>query len=367
MTALRDLIATNPGAWLALGGLLIGTVFGYIVMRTNFCTMGSISDIVSFGDYRRFRAWILAGATAIIGAQLLDAAGVVALSKSMYLGASLNWLGHVVGGLMFGYGMVFAGGCASRNLARVGSGDMRSLLTLIVMGLFAYMTIGGLLGPLRDVAERATMIPLGGTAAKTQGLGNIVGALVPGDPAGIKLAVAAAIAAAMLGYCFSDKSFRSSPTHILSGIGIGLCAVAGWALTGLAFDDLADKPVAPISLTYVRPTADAIEWLQRFTAGMMPGFGVATVFGAILGSFIAAKAMGRFQLTTFANVADTKRSMFGAALMGIGGVLALGCTVGQAITGISTLALGSFLTFAAIVTGGYYGMKRMEQILMDEI
>jgi uncharacterized membrane protein YedE/YeeE len=364
---LRETIAGNAPVWLALGGLLIGMVFGYIVFRTNFCTMGSISDIVSFGDYRRFRAWLLAGATAIIGAQLLDAAGVVALSKSMYLGANLNWFGHIFGGLMFGYGMVFAGGCASRNLARAGAGDLRSLLTLVVMGLFAYIAIGGLLGPLRDFLERMTVIGLGATQAKTQGLGNIVGVFVPGTPVTINLAVAALIAGTMLLYCFKDESFRTSKVHVLSGIGIGLCAIAGWALTGLAFDELADRPMAPISLTYVRPTADAIEWLQRFTAGMMPGFGVTTVFGAILGSFIAAKSMGRFQLTTFADLADTKRSLFGAVLMGIGGVMALGCTVGQAITGISTLALGSFLTFAAIVTGGYYGMKRLEQILMDEI
>ena len=367
MAALRDGIAGNAPMWLAVGGLLIGAVFGFIVFKTNFCTMGSISDIVSFGDYRRFRAWILAAATAVIGAQLLDAAGVVALSASMYLGSNLNWLGHVLGGLMFGYGMVFAGGCASRNLARVGAGDIRSLLTLIVMGLFAYVTIGGLLGPVRDVAERTTSIGLGAAGIKTQGLGNVVGALVPGNPVTINLALAAIVAGAALFYCFKDKSFRASRIHILSGVGIGLCAVAGWALTGLAFDDMADRPAAPISLTYVRPTADAIEWLQRFTAGMVPGFGVTTVFGAVLGSFIAAKSMGRFQLTTFAGVADTRRCMFGAALMGIGGVLALGCTVGQAITGISTLALGSFLTFAAIVAGGVLGMKRLEQILIDEI
>ena len=367
MASLRDLIAANPSAWLAIGGLLIGTVFGFIVFRANFCTMGSISDIWSFGDYRRFRAWLLAGATAIVGAQLLDAGGVVALSRSMYLTPNLNWLGHILGGLLFGYGMVFAGGCASRNLARVGAGDLRSGLTLVVMALFAYMTIGGVFGPLRDLAERATTIGLGSAGLKTQGIGSFVGAVAPANPLVVNLVVAAVIAAAVLAYCFKDASFRASRTHILSGLGIGLCIVAGWALTGLAFDDLADRPTQPLSLTYVRPTADAIEWLQRFSAGMIPGFGVTTVFGAILGSFIAASSMGRFQLTTFADVADTKRCLFGAALMGIGGVLALGCTVGQAITGISTLALGSFLTFAAIVAGGLLGMKRIEQILMAEI
>lgn len=108
--------------------------------------MGAISDILSFGDYRRMRAWLLAIAVALIGTQLLAWIGVIPLSKSMYLSPNLNWVGNVIGGLMFGFGMVFAGGCASRNLARVGAGDLRSLVTLIVMGIFAYMSIGGTSG-----------------------------------------------------------------------------------------------------------------------------------------------------------------------------------------------------------------------------
>jgi uncharacterized membrane protein YedE/YeeE len=367
LSALRDTISSNPAAWLAVGGLIIGMVFGAVVFRTNFCTMGSISDIVSFGDYRRFRAWILAGVTALIGTQLLDAWGVVTLSKSMYLGANFNWLGNVLGGLMFGYGMVFAGGCASRNLARVGSGDLRSLLTLIVMGLFAYMAIGGIIGPVRAWLEQLTSINLATFKLGSQGLGAILAAATAMKPSTANLLLTTLIGLVGLVYCFKDESFRGSGNHILSGIGIGLCVIAGWALTGLAFDEMADRPTSPISLTYVRPTADSIEWLQRFTAARIPGFGVATVFGAVLGSFLTAIAMGRFRLTTFSDVNDTRRNLYGAVLMGIGGVMALGCTVGQAITGVSTLALGSYLTFAAIVIGGYFGMKRMEAILMAEV
>lgn len=366
---MREMIQQDPALWLAAGGFVIGVVFGYIVFRTNFCTMGSISDFMSFGDYRRFRAWILAGAVAIIGTQALDVAGVIPLSKTMYLGANLNWLGNIVGGLLFGYGMVFAGGCASKNLARVGGGDLRSLVVLMVMGLVAYMTIGGIIGPARSWLEQLTSInlgSLGGMKLASQSVGEIVGAVTGLGGAKGNVVMAAVIAGLMLIYAFKDANFRASPVHILSGLGVGLCAVSGWALTGMAFDDLAEKPVSLISLTYVRPTADTIEWLQRFTAGMMPGFGVATVLGALAGAFIAAVSMGRFQVSTFASIGDTKRSLFGAVLMGVGGVMALGCTVGQAITGISTLALGSFLTFAAIVAGGIAGMKKMEAILMDE-
>ena len=145
---------------------------------------------------------------------------------------------------------------------------------------------------------------------------------------------------------------------------IGLVVIAGWALTGLAYDDMATKPVPPISLTYVRPTGDALQWLVLFTAEPVPGFGTASVFGALIGAFAAALAMGRFRITTFSDTGGTLRNLAGAALMGLGGVMALGCTIGQGITGISTLALGSFLTFAAIVAGGLWGLRVLERQIM---
>jgi uncharacterized membrane protein YedE/YeeE len=356
--ALREAVLQHGGVWVSLGGLLIGCLFGAVVFATNFCAMGSLSDIHNFGDWRRFRAWILAGATALVGAQMLQAGGVVALDKSMYLaGAGLNWAGHILGGLIFGFGMVFTGGCPSRNLARAGSGDLRSLLTLVVLGLFAYMALGGILAPPRAALEEATSIPF-----EARSLGNLMGKAVGLAPATGNLLVMALLAAAALAYCFADARFRASAVHVAAGLSVGLTVVAGWALTGLAFDDMATRPVPPISLTYVRPAGDALQWLTLFTAAPMPGFGTASVFGALLGACAASLAMGRFRIATFADTGDTLRNLAGAALMGIGGVMALGCTVGQSITGVSTLALGSFLTFAAIVAGGFYGLRVLERI-----
>lgn len=362
---MRDFIVANAPVAMAIGGLLIGFVFGWIVFRTNFCTMGSISDFMSFGDYRRFRAWILAAATALIGAQSLNAAGVIDLGHSMYSTAQLDWFGNIVGGLMFGLGMVFAGGCASRNLVRAGGGDLRSLIVLLVVGLFAYMSIGGLLGPIRaDLTER-TAVKLSSIGSTS--LGDVLAHVSGLDTSTAAWLTTALIAGAALIYCFKSSEFRSSPTHIIAGIGIGLCVTAGWALTGMAFDELAIQPIATVSLTYVRPTGDTMEWLQRFTAAPLPGFGVTSTLGALLGAAVASLSAGRFKFTTFASPNDTLRNLFGAALMGIGGVMALGCTIGQGVTGVSTLAIGSFLTFAAIVVGGIIGIKRMEAILMAEI
>jgi uncharacterized membrane protein YedE/YeeE len=366
MTTFRELLAENGPMALTLGGFIIGFLFGAIVFRTNFCTMGSISDIASFGDFRRFRAWVLAATVATLGAQSLHAAGVVDLTRSMYLSPSVNWIGNILGGLMFGYGMVFAGGCASRNLARVGGGDLRSLIALIVLGIFAYMAIGGVLGPARLWLEQSTSISVAGLKAASQSLSDVLGAALGLGRSAAGLVALALVVVPALAYCFKDQSFRTSPVHIMSGLGVGLCVVAGWALTGLAFDELSDRPLAPISLTYVRPTGDTLEWLQRYTALGWPGFGVASVFGAIIGAFITALLMGRFQITAFSDRNDMVRVLSGAALMGVGGVMALGCTIGQGVTGVSTLAIGSFLTFAAIVAGGFAGMKVFERLLMAE-
>jgi uncharacterized membrane protein YedE/YeeE len=356
--ALRDGIGQHGGVWLALGGLAIGCLFGAVVFASNFCAMGSLSDIHNFGDWRRFRAWILAAATALVGAQLLQAGGIVALDKSMYLaGAGLNWAGHILGGLMFGFGMVFTGGCPSRNLARAGGGDLRSLLTLVVLGLFAYMALGGIFAPARSALEQATTL-----AIEPRSLGDLVGRTARLTPSTANLLVMGVVAAAALAYCFKDARFRASTVHVASGLAVGLIVVTGWALTGLAFDDMATRPVPPISLTYVRPAGDALQWLTLYTAAPMPGFGTASVFGALLGACAASLAMGRFRFATFSDTGDTLRTLAGAALMGIGGVMALGCTVGQGITGISTLALGSFLTFGAIVAGGAYGLRVLERI-----
>jgi hypothetical protein len=178
--------------------------------------------------------------------------------------------------------------------------------------------------------------------------------------------VLAVLLAGLLGYVLKDRGFRNSPTHIIAGVGIGLCVTAGWLLTGLAQDDFADVPVALASLTYVRPSGDTIDYLMRFTAYSAPTFAVVTTFGALLGGFIGAVAHGKFAIATFADAKDTRRNLFGAALMGIGGVVALGCTVGQAISGASTLALGSYITFVFIVVGGIAGMKFFEFLLMRE-
>lgn len=362
MDSVRELAMANATMTLALGGLVIGFIFGLIVLKTNFCAMGSVSDIMIFEDYRRFRAWLLAGATAIIGVQLLQLTGAVDAGQSMFVMPNISWLANIIGGALFGIGMVLSGGCVSRNLVRVGTGDLRSLFILMIVAIFAYMTLGGILGPMRSALQQASILSPADLGLSSQSAGAIIASALGLSPQTGNWVSAAVIAGLVLLYCFKDANFRSSKLHLIAGFGIGLCVVAGWALTGLSFDELADKPQQPISLTFVRPAGDTLEYFRRFTADTTLGFGVATVLGALAGTIFGAVITGRFHLATFADNKDTLRNMFGAALMGIGGVLAIGCTIGQAITGVSTLALGSFITFGAIIIGAVIGLKILERL-----
>jgi hypothetical protein len=210
-------------------------------------------------------------------------------------------------------------------------------------------------------------IDLGDKNLETQSIGSMLSLFTGGDAAGVNMIAMIVIAGAVIIWCFKDKAFRTSPNHVLSGVIIGLLVIAGWFLTGLASDDLAEVVVPVASISFVRPTGDSLEYLMRYTALGAPSFGIVVLLGTILGSTVGALSNNRFKLTGFANVADTMRNLYGAALMGVGGVLALGCTFGQGITGVSTLAVGSFIALAAIIAGGFAGIKHLNALLMAEV
>ena len=343
---------------MALAGLVIGFGFGFVIERTNFCTMGAISDAATFGDFRRFRAWMLAMAVAIVGAQALQAGDLIDLGRSIYLTANFGWLGAIVGGLLFGFGMTVAGGCGTRNLVRFGAGDLRSLVVVLVLGIFAYMTLRGLTGLVRVGLEGATNVDLAAAGVDSQSVGALLGSVFGSSVETMNLIVAAVLVLGLSGWCFMDSAFRASARNIVGGLGVGLAIVAGWYATGvLGFDDFEPAPLT--SLTYVAPTGNALVYLMTFT-GATINFGIASVGGVVLGAFVSAVLRKNFHLATFADVQDMLRNITGGALMGFGGVLALGCTIGQGLTGISTLALGSVIAILAIVAGGIAGLKYIE-------
>ncbi len=351
-------LTDNVAAIAQIGGFGIGIIFGATVLLTNFCTMGAIADAVTHQDYRRFRSWVFAAAVALAGTQTLVAVGALDLSQTIYLQGRMNWLGAVLGGLIFGFGMVLSGGCPSRNVARAGAGDLRAVIILLVLAVGASVTMTGLLAPFRLMLERETSLGFPFGAAPSL---DALAAAVFGNGSGriVRPMMAALLTGAALLYCFGDASFRSSWKHILGGGIIGLTAVAGWVVTTMAQDEFTVMAPPPSSLTFVRPVAESIVYFTRYTGIQSMGFSVAVVLGAVFGAMIVALATGRFRISGFADHADTRRNLAGATLMGVGGILALGCTIGQGVVGISTMAAASFLAFAAMALGAVAGVKHL--------
>jgi len=342
-----------------LAGFLAGIVFGGVANKTNFCTMGALSDIVFMEDYGRFRSWLLAIAVAIIGSQALHVLGMVDLYESIYQTSNFGWLGAIIGGLIFGFGMTMTGGCANKNLVRIGGGNLKSIIVVVVMGIFAYMTLRGLVGLARIELETFSNIDLTQMGLKSQGMVDILALLIGSEAENLRVGFSAVLAGGLLFYCFKDSQFRASPMNIFGGLIIGALVPMGWWITGvLGFDDF--DPIPLFSFTFVSPSGDSIQYLMTFT-GATINFGIATVGGVIVGSFLVSMISGSFHIESFRDAEDMKRHLFGAAIMGIGGVVALGCTVGQGITGMSTLALGSVIALISIIMGGLIGFKYLEE------
>jgi uncharacterized membrane protein YedE/YeeE len=327
--------------------------------------MGAVSDWVNIGSKDRLRAWLLAIGIAILATQLLDFKGLIDLGEAMYLTPNFGWLGHVIGGFLFGVGMTLASGCGQRTLVRFGGGNLKSLVVVLLLGLTAYMTMRGLLALVRVNFIEITNVQLTANDIPNQGIGTLMAASVGIENSALaNRIVAILLGGGLVAFAFAARSFRQSVDNILAGIVIGLIIPAGWYITGvIGFDDF--EPTRLESYTFIAPTGQSLMYLLTFT-GSTISFGVAAVFGVILGSFLYVIATGRFQLETFSDRNDMVRHVLGGIAMGFGGVLALGCTIGQGVTGMSTLALGSLITLICIVFGSALTMK-IEYYRLDEI
>ncbi len=337
---------------------VIGLVFGGVAQGTDFCTMGSLSDIVFMGDWRRFRSWMLAIAIAMVGSQALDAAGMINLDTSIYTTSQFGWAGDIIGGLLFGFGMTHGSGCGLKTLTRAGSGNLKSMVVALVLGLFAYMTLRGLFAIPRTALAGATAINTNSFGAHTEALDEILAVATGIARPTMRWIVTGIEAGALAIFAFKDAGFRTSPRHLIAALLIGLAVPAGWYATGVIGNDMFN-PTALASLTFVSPIADSMQYLMTYT-GTTIDFGVASVGGVIVGAFLVSLFTGRFHIESFTNTSDMVRHMVGGAMMGVGGVVALGCTIGQGLTGVSTLAVGSVLATASIISGGIIGLKVLE-------
>ena len=364
---------------------VIALIMGAVVNKTNFCTMGAVSDIVNIGDNGRMRAWLFAVAVAMIGVAIFEATGVATVDGSFppYRSSTLIWAENLLGGILFGIGMTFGSGCGNKTLVRIGGGNIKSIFVLWVIGVIAYYMVNPFPGT--DITLMSAIFydwlrPLAITLNTPQDLGSIVGGE---NAAQMRTWLGLGIGAALVIYALMATEFRKSFDNVLAGLVVGGAILAAWYLSAnmavsldgethslrsvvAGWDFMMDSPegkptaVAPWStqsFTFINPMGQTLGYAALGFNYNMLTFGIMALLGVISGSFLWALVSKSFRIEWFVDFKDFLMHLIGAVLMGFGGVLAVGCTIGQAITGTSTLAVGSMIAFAGIVFGSAMTMK----------
>jgi hypothetical protein len=335
--------------WAVAGGVLCGALAGGAARFGRLCTMSAIEDALIGRDWRGAKAWLLALVVAALTTLALDAAGLADIAQSHYAAPRLHLFGVIAGGLVFGLGMTLVGTCSFGLIVRAGAGDMRAGVSALTVGIAAFAVTAGVLAPLRErllAVGVVDLAPYGGAS-----LDRLAAPLLGGT--GARLAVAlllAALAAAAL----VDARVRHRRRLVAGAVGLGLAVAAGWAVTAAAVANLTATRVE--SLSFVAPVGRLL--LQ---AMMLPfrdaSFGVAAVLGVAGASFAVAAWRRELRWEAFDDATEMRRHLCGAALMGVGGVLAQGCTIGQGLSAASTLALSAPLFMLALLAGARIGLK----------
>ncbi len=338
--------------WVLVAGLVLGLVFGAVGQQTGFCLLRGLKNRWVEGDGRKLRAFALAMAVAVLGTQSLAVLAPIELGASVYPQRTLSLL-VPIGGVLFGLGMVMANGCGARSLVLLGTGNLRSLVVLLCLGVAAYMTLSGVLANGRLAVESLVQVRLS-AGTWWQWL-----AALGLDAQAARWLVTVVVVVLLASYALTSSSFRRSGRDLAGGLLVGLLIPAGWWITGVLGDDIFD-PVRLASLTFVAPIGDSLQYLMIST-GISLTFPVALVAGVIAGSFVLALLTGGLRWQGFESPGHIRRSVLGGVLMGIGGVMALGCSIGQGLTGFSTLAISAWLALGGIVGGAWLGVSPLKR------
>lgn len=352
---------------------VVAVVFGVITQKTHFCTMGAISDVVNMGDWTRMRQWAMAVGVAMVLFYTMAGMGLIDPLQTFYTSSRVIWLSALVGGALFGVGMVLGSGCGSKTLVRIGSGNLKSLVVFVVMGLAAFATLRGITGMVRTSTVDQVTFEMDTSSALALWLASQWGWSLTGA-----VGIALTVGLALVVWALLSADFRSSHNNWLGGVGVGLAVAALWWVTGhMAFVEEHPLTLESVyattnsgrmeSFTFIAPVSYVIDWLIFFSdASKVLTMGIVTVVGVIVGSFVYSVATGTFHWEGFRNTQDTALHLVGAVLMGVGGVTAMGCTVGQGLSGLSTLSLTSFIAVFGIVLGALAGFRFQMWLLERE-
>jgi uncharacterized membrane protein YedE/YeeE len=337
-------------AWaVPASGGLIGCAIGYAARRGRLCTFGALEDAFLARNFRRLKVLALALGIAIAITQTLIIQGALPPEAIRYLPTRLALISIALGGLIFGFGMALVGTCAFGSLIRLGGGDLRSFITILVYAVAALATLRGGLASLRLSWLESQNIALPGNIQSD--LAALVSWVANTD---LRIAITILSVAALAGWALSRRDILDTPRLLFAGVVIGVAVAAAWLMTGVLVDDLS-LIVEPEGLTFVAPVADALQGISMADQTLW-SFGVCSVFGVVLGAFLASRFHDDFHWEAYDDHREMKRHMAGGILMGLGGVLAGGCTIGQGLTAGSVLALSWFPAVCCMAIGARLGL-----------
>lgn len=349
----------EPNDILLLGGGFLGLVFGLLGQSSRFCFRQAVAEGIERKRAGQLRGWLIATLVAIAGTQWLVSTQDIDLAQSAYLVSNLPVVSLVLGGVMFGIGMMIARGCAGRQVVLAATGNLRSLIVTLTIALSGYMTMRGLFAPVRQSLEGLWQVPLENS--------NVVGAASSLFTLDLDVfRMGAIVVAGLLALTLLVRSFvlRENIFLSLAAMIIGLLVVGGWYVTGvIGFDEF--EPQRLESLTFVAPGGNAMQFLMIYT-GTTANFGILLIGGVILGSFVSAAFRRELKLQGFTEPREMLRYLGGGVLMGCGAVMAIGCSIGQGLSGISTLAFASIISLSAIAVGARVGHWVMNRQVVAE-
>lgn len=348
MTLAAVNLSTAHLDWAIISGLIAGALAGWAARFGRLCTMSAIEDALITRDYRVARAWAIALGVAVAATFGGEQAKLIDLSGSIYGSPRVHVLGIATGGLMFGFGMALVGTCSFGLLVRAGGGDLRALITAMIVGVFAIAVTAGTLAPLR-----APLLSIGTVDLSSFGGGRIDGMVRHAAGPAAAIAIVIALVLAPLAIALNDPRLRKRPRMMLGAVVMGLAVASGWAGTTVAVAELTlDRPE---SLSFVAPTGRVLlQFMMEPFRNI--GFGVSAMIGVLATSLATALWRGEFRWEAFDDAAEMRRHLVGAALMGLGGVMASGCTIGQGLSASSTLAVSAPLFVLCVVCGARGGL-----------
>jgi len=359
---------------------ILSILFGALARKTDFCPLGGIADVVHSRNTGRLSMYFFAIAIAMFGVTILEAIEIFSVDSTVppYRMSQFRWPAYLVGGLFFGIGMTLCRGCGMKSILNLGGGNLKTLVSITAMGLAAVMML--YYESFFNDYFLSWVLPVTPNfedyGILQQDLGTISSVIFGVDVATMRIIIGLLTSFIILYFVFSSKDFLARKDNVIGGFAVGALIAVAFYISGgpigeLAneasdFSDMPQNGMGTQSYTFIRPMGDLL-YIAANPEWYLLTFGLVAFLGVGTGSVLISILTSRFQIVWFSSFKELLRYVIGGIMVGIGGILGMGCTLGQGIAGTSTLSLGSFVDLFALMVGAYFGIRMQKRFMLDHV